>query len=109
MNDDQMRDAEEDDDFISLSDEVADLLSAKRYEPFLHALFRREKGIWAELLQLCSEARVEPPPLSPGRRVSVSWLDHPEKTPGHAVIVFVVPDEVLSAIAIYNRARLLRS
>ncbi len=99
----------DDDDRLSLADEVADLLSAKRNEPFLHALFKRPKGAWAELPALCREASVDPPALTPGRRVHVSWLDDPEQTPGYALVVFVATGELLSSIAVYNRARLLRS
>ena len=52
---------------------------------------------------------MDPPALTPGRRVHVSWLDDPEQTPGYALVVFVATGELLSSIAVYNRARLLRS
>jgi hypothetical protein len=91
---------------LRLADDVADLLSERRNEPFLRALFRRQKGGWSSLPELCREASIEPPATAVGH-VHVGWLDDPDETPGYALVIFVAMGELQSTIAIYNRARLL--
>jgi hypothetical protein len=93
---------------MNLADDVANLLSDRKNESFLHAVFRRDKGSWASLSELCHEARIEPPSVAARTHVSVAWLDDPDEAPGYALVLFVATAELQSTIATYNRAWLLR-
>jgi len=95
--------SESDEDRLSI---CGDLVSVKRWEPFVVGLFQRHaKGDWIQVHNLCEEVGITLTGIRP--ELVVAWLDDPFGDEGYAVIIFYDDETKQSLAAHYNRARLL--
>ena len=98
----------------TLSSVSADLLSYKRFEPFLDCLFATPSGSWHAVADCCSGLSQLPEFAEElfdqhGTAFQVTHLPWPEPGCGaYALILFVHTGELWSNIAAYNRGRLER-
>jgi hypothetical protein len=114
---------EEEEDEIELSveeelnDLAADLVSFKRYSPFLERLFSQSYGTWNVLEHLCSGIKDIEQRFSDWEEagtvvesVRVAWLDYPESSYGgqFCVIIFFCENPHWITDAIYNKKRFLK-
>lgn len=112
---------EEDDIELSIEEELndlaADLVSFKRYSPFLERLFSISPGTWSKLENLCSGIKDIEQRLIDWQEagtvvesVCVAWLDYPESSYGgeYCVIVFFCENPHWITDAIYNKQRFLK-
>lgn len=95
-----------------LSSVCADLLSERRFEPFVHQLFASQQGQWRTVAECCCDLPELP------RNAADLFADHAESlvvthlpwpeaaSTGYELILFVHHGELWSTIAAYNRQRL---
>src|SRR4051794_26946964 len=94
------------DDEIALSNACTDLVSLKRWEPFLlHLLQSKQPGEWIGVCDCCLQIGASQGPLMP--EFFVTWLPDPKANAGYVVILFYDDESKWSMAAHYNRARLL--
>jgi len=98
-----------------LNDFMADLLSERQNEAFLHALFWAKPGAWQRVSALCIGLgsmlqQIDRLEQESGDYLSATWLEYPdqEDNEGFCLIVFFAPMLMWSNTAIYNKALLLR-
>lgn len=112
---------EEDDIELSVEEELndlaADLVSFKRYSPFLERLFSQSPGTWNKLETLCSGIKDIEQRFIDWQEagtviesVRVAWLDYPESSYGgeYCVIIFFCENPHWITDAIYNKQRFLK-
>lgn len=99
-----------------LNDFMADLLSARQNEPFLHALFWGKPGTWSSVSTLCADLEEMKHRLSlleteAGDSLVATWLECPEpaNSEDFCLIVFFAPLVMWRNMAVYNQALLLRN
>jgi hypothetical protein len=97
----------------TLSVIAADLLSEKRFEPFIRRLFADPPGVWHRVADLCTEMGDLPHGATEvfnlqAEQFQVTYLPWPEAVAGHAdcLILFIHDVELWSTIAYFNRAAL---
>lgn len=95
-----------------LSNVCTDLLSFKKFEPFLRLLFASPPGTWHKVSECCGSL-TELPRYSEklfsehADALVVTYLPWPEPyTGGYALVLFVHYGELWSTTAAYNRERL---
>lgn len=99
-----------------LNNFMADLLSERQNELFLHALFWGKPGTWQRVSTLCvglesMKQHLDQLEQESGDHLSATWLEYPEQvdSEGFCLIVFFTPMLMWSNTAIYNKALLLRN
>jgi hypothetical protein len=96
----------------SLSSVCADLLSERRFEPFVHRLFASPPGSWQTVAECCGGLPELPHHAAElfadhAEALVVTHLPWPEaESAGYALVLFVHHGELWSTIAAYNRQRL---
>jgi hypothetical protein len=95
----------------SLSSVCADLLSERRFGPFVHRLFASPPGAWHTVAECCGGLAELPRHAAElfaehAAALVVTHLPWPEpEATGYALVLFVHHGELWSTIAAYNRQR----
>ena len=98
----------------SLSSVCADLLSERRFEPFVHRLFANPAGTWLRVVDGCVDLKqlashVGGVIREHAEELQVTHLPWPEPdSDGNSLVVFVHRSELWSTTATYNRQRLMQ-
>ncbi|MCC9606232.1 hypothetical protein LOC68_18905 [Blastopirellula sp. JC732] len=91
---------------FELENLCCDLVSERRYEPFLIQLLRTDAGHWQRVLDLAQRSGID---LSQFRdlmmELSVVWLNHPTGDPSYVAILFYDFDSKWTKGADYNFVR----
>ena len=96
----------------SLSSVCADLLSFKKFEPFVHRLFASSPGVWLTVAECCRDLPELPKYaeklfVDHAKALVVSHLPWPEaESARYGLVLFVHYGELWSTVAYYNRLRL---
>jgi hypothetical protein len=95
------------DEDTSLPGLCADLVSLKKYEPFLlHLLSRCQPGEWMDVATVCRQLQLE---VGDSKLDLFGvWLPDPRGDSRYAVIVFYDEESIETFPARYNRQRLLK-
>jgi hypothetical protein len=95
-----------------LSSVCADLLSERRFEPFVRRLFASPSGSWQSVAECCNGLPALPSLASElfaahAEALVVTYLPWPDPdSSGNVLVLFVHSGELWSTIAAYNRQRL---
>lgn len=93
-----------------LTDVAADLLSERRFEPFVRCLFAASPGVWQGVAACCSGMTVLPGSAAevfaehaePFVVTYLPWPGLPDGDP-YALVLFLHADNLWSTTALYNR------
>jgi hypothetical protein len=97
-------------DLANLENACMDLVSERKYEPFLSELLRKQqKGDWARVQDLCRQSGTPMAGLVDAPHLFVTWLEDPSTDSSFAMIIFYDDDLKWTSGAQYNRSRLFQS